>query len=527
MKRSLSKKEIKKTYEMILAYYDKYLKPHGVKMPRLNSTKGFTKDALILVYLAQGYPKTRKVSKGELTQFIHGFYPEVNDVQQARHLGAQKGWFIASGGRDNREVILGRGEYQLVSLEKCYPNFKGHRVKRGETRFPVRKPGKRREDNIYSRCSDKTKLSNGVKYRSSKHKSLMVREEGSSMDYKNRLYLSAIESAKYLNTSVKTIHNLAKGGLVKVETATSGQMRFDLRELKKYEHTLKIKPVKKEIDIKKINILDINGTTQKIFVKNSVKMDDLPDNSVHLMITSPPYFDTKMYSREPIENDLGNIHNVDEWFEKISEAWKEVYRVLQPGRKAFINIMNLPIRLENGRFRTLNLSGRTIDLCERIGFIFKRDIVWHKTNAVRAHFGTYPYPGGILINNMHEFILEFDKPEKKGFKKYGHLTKEQKEQSKIGKEFWLSIKKSDVWVMKPQGSGDRRNHVAPFPYELPFRLIKAFSYVGETVLDPFVGSGTTLNAAADLKRSGVGYEIVPEIACEMLKSLKNYQPKLF
>jgi DNA modification methylase len=346
-------------------------------------------------------------------------------------------------------------------------------------------------------------------------------------DYKNRTYLSAIETAKYLNISVEMLHALANRQVIKAQIAASGQMRFDLRELKKYEANLKSKPQKNEIDIDKVNILEVNGTTQKVFVKNSMRMDDLPNNSIHLMITSPPYFDTKMYSREPIEGNLGDIHDVEEWFEKISDVWREVYRVLQPGRKASINIMNLPIRLENGRFRTLNLVGRTIDVCEKIGFIFKRDIVWHKTNAVRAHFGTYPYPGGILINNMYEFILEFDKPEKRGFSKYGHLTKEQKEQSKLDKEFWLSIKKSDVWVMKPQGSGGRRNHVAPFPYELPFRLIKAFSYVGETILDPFVGSGTTLLAASDLKRNGIGYEIVPEIAYESIKGLKNYQTKLW
>jgi DNA modification methylase len=188
--------------------------------------------------------------------------------------------------------------------------------------------------------------------------------------------------------------------------------------------------------------------------------------------------------------------------------------------------MNLPIRLENGKFRTLNLTGRTIETCEKLGFIFKRDIVWHKTNAVRAHFGTYPYPGGILINNMHEFILEFDKPEKKGFSKYGHLTKEQKEQSKLDKQFWLSIKNSDVWTMKPQGSGDRRNHIAPFPYELPYRLIKAFSYVGELILDPFLGSGTTLTAAVDLKRNGVGYEINTEIASQAIAGLRNFPSRL-
>jgi DNA modification methylase len=127
---------------------------------------------------------------------------------------------------------------------------------------------------------------------------------------------------------------------------------------------------------------------------------------------------------------------------------------------------------------------------------------------------------------MHEFILEFGKPERKGISKYGHLTQEQKEQSKLDKEFWLSIKKSDVWLMKPQGSGDRRNHVAPFPYELPHRIIKAFSYIGETVLDPFAGSGTTLLAAADLKRNGIGYEINAEIAQDAIRTLDNSQLEL-
>jgi hypothetical protein len=180
-------------------------------------------------------------------------------------------------------------------------------------------------------------------------------------DYKNRTYLSAIETAKYLNISVEMLHALANRQVIKAQIAASGQMRFDLRELKKYEANLKSKPQKNEIDIDKVNILEVNGTTQKVFVKNSMRMDDLPNNSIHLMITSPPYFDTKMYSREPIEGNLGDIHDVEEWFEKISDVWREVYRVLQPGRKASINIMNLPIRLENGRFRTLNLVGRTID----------------------------------------------------------------------------------------------------------------------------------------------------------------------
>jgi DNA modification methylase len=235
-------------------------------------------------------------------------------------------------------------------------------------------------------------------------------------------------------------------------------------------------------------------------------MDKVPDRSVHLAVTSPPYFNAKMYSSGECPADLGNINDLETWLAEIGRVWAEVFRVLQPGRKFFLNIMNLPIR-EGSSFRSLNLTGKSIDLCESLGFIFKRDIVWHKTNGVRAHFGTYPYPGGILLNNMHESILEFQKPEDKKFNKYGHLTPEAKEASKLSKGFWLSLKNSDVWLMNPEKSGDGRKHIAPFPLELPVRLIRAYTFIGETVLDPFCGSGTTLAAAADLGRNGVGYEI--------------------
>jgi DNA modification methylase len=284
-------------------------------------------------------------------------------------------------------------------------------------------------------------------------------------------------------------------------------------------------PDGKQSDIPRKIIIKMNGTIQIVYIDNAQNMKDILNDSVHLMVTSPPYFDAKMYSNKPIKDDLGNIHDLEEWFEEISKVWAEVYRVLEPGRKAFINIMNLPVRRKGG-FRSLNLAGRTIDICESIGFTFKRDIVWHKTNAVKAHFGTYPYPGGILINNMHEFILEFEKPAKAGFKKYAHLTQEQREQSKLDKDFWLSIKKSDVWIMKPQGSGDNRKHVAPFPYQLPYRLIKAYSFVGEAVLDPFLGSGIALKAAIDLKRNGIGYEINPDIAQEAIAALRTWQGQM-
>ncbi|MCW1311782.1 MAG: site-specific DNA-methyltransferase [Candidatus Parvarchaeota archaeon] len=247
----------------------------------------------------------------------------------------------------------------------------------------------------------------------------------------------------------------------------------------------------------------------KIIIGDSRNMEYIKDGSVNLIVTSPPYFNAKTYSNDKTGKDLGNINDYDVWKQEIKKVWKECFRVLQPGRKMFINIMNLPLSNEknNGNgFRTLNIVGHTIDICEELGFIFKREIIWHKTNSVRAHFGTYPYPGGILINNMHEQILEFEKPAKKGYNKYGHISKEAKEASKLSKDFWLSLKNSSVWVMKPYKSGTRE-HLTPFPVELPEKLIKAYTYIGETVLDPFAGMGTTAKASLKNNRNVILYEI--------------------
>ncbi len=125
----LTKREIKKQYNLIKDYHKKYLNKYGVTLPKLyDAKKEFTKNALVLVYLSLGYPKTKIVSKTELTEFIRFFDSKVNDVQQARHLGAQDGWWIVAGGRDNIVVDIKRGSYQLYTLEQPYPSFKkGHR----------------------------------------------------------------------------------------------------------------------------------------------------------------------------------------------------------------------------------------------------------------------------------------------------------------------------------------------------------------------------------------------------------------
>ena len=122
----LSDFQIEQIYQQVVEHHSKYLEQHGVQLPSLKDSKGdYTRDALVLVYLAQNYPQTKSVSKRELTDFIRHFYPNTADVQQARHLGMQKGWYIVSGTRHNAD--LEPGKYQLLSLEKPYPAFRSQR----------------------------------------------------------------------------------------------------------------------------------------------------------------------------------------------------------------------------------------------------------------------------------------------------------------------------------------------------------------------------------------------------------------
>ncbi len=352
----------------------------------------------------------------------------------------------------------------------------------------------------------------------------MSTEAPLSEDYATRRYLAVGEAARVLGISVAELQALVREGKVPAYRAASGQHRFERAALQRLVREGRFPGAgQQQTDTPSAWSLNLHGTRQRLFVADARHMHHLADGSVHLMVTSPPYFDAKMYTPHPLATDLGNIHDLETWLAEIGRVWAEVYRVLQPGRKAFINIMNLPVR-QAGTFRSLNLVGKTIDLCEQLGFVFKREIIWHKTNSVRAHFGTYPYPGSILLNFAHEFVLEFEKPAPRGYRKYAHLTPEQREASRLDKAFWLQIKKTDVWTLKPEESGSRRGHVAPFPYELPARLIRAYSFVGETVLDPFAGSGTTLLAARDLGRDGVGYEVVPEIAAQAAARLQHTPP---
>lgn len=340
-------------------------------------------------------------------------------------------------------------------------------------------------------------------------------------DYRERQYLSVGEVASLTGLPVKEIHRRVKAGELAAFRSGSGQYRFSLGDVRRAGCALPRADAAAETGALE---LAVNGTSQRLVTADSRSMPLLADGSAHLAVTSPPYFNAKMYS-EARPGDLGNVHDLDEWLELIGQTWREVHRVLSPGRKFFLNIMNLPVRVDKS-FRALNLVGKSVDLCEAAGFVFKRDIVWHKTNGVRAHFGTFPNPGGILLNNMHESILEFEKPAPAGFRKYAHVSEAQREASKLDKDFWLSLKNTDVWLMKPEKSGGGREHAAPFPLELPARLIRAYSYAGETVLDPFLGSGTTLLAASLWGRNGIGYEVNPSFSQMAAARLRQEASKL-
>ena len=117
----MNKEAIKKQYELIKEYHNKYLTGYGIKLPELVSNGKYVKDALVLIKLSEGYPNTKILSKEELTKFMHEFYPDTRDVQQARHLSMQKGWYIASGTRGDAKIPS--GSYKLITLEKPYPAF--------------------------------------------------------------------------------------------------------------------------------------------------------------------------------------------------------------------------------------------------------------------------------------------------------------------------------------------------------------------------------------------------------------------
>lgn len=245
-------------------------------------------------------------------------------------------------------------------------------------------------------------------------------------------------------------------------------------------------------------------TVHTLINGDSRNMAMLQDQSVQLIITSPPYWQLKDYGSE---SQIGFHESYESYINQLNLVWKECFRVLQDGCRLCINIGDQFARsVYYGRYKVIPIRTEIIRFCEALGLDYMGAIIWQKQTSMNttgggAVMGSFPYPRNGILKIDYEFILIFKKQGKAPVP-----TKEQKELSVIDKEEWNRLFASH-WTF---GGARQDKHIAVFPEELPHRLIKMFSFVGETVLDPFMGSGTTALAASHLDRNSVGYEINPD-----------------
>jgi site-specific DNA-methyltransferase (adenine-specific) len=227
------------------------------------------------------------------------------------------------------------------------------------------------------------------------------------------------------------------------------------------------------------------GTLDTIFNLSSEKMAELPDHCVHLMVTSPPYNVGKDY-----DEDL----SLDEYLALLKRVWAETYRVLVPGGRACINVANL------GRKPYLPLHAFILRDMLELGFRMRGEIIWDKGASASAStaWGSWQSASNPTLRDVHEYILVFSKGNFRRAKPDGRLAT-------ITKEQFLEFTKS-VWAF-PAESARKIGHPAPFPVELPYRLMQLYTFSEEVVLDPFMGSGQTALAALKAGRHYVGYEI--------------------
>ncbi len=241
----------------------------------------------------------------------------------------------------------------------------------------------------------------------------------------------------------------------------------------------------------------------KLFHGDAREMAYIPDNSVHLVLTSPPYFNLKEYRRGA--NQLGIIEDYQEFVDELTKVWQECYRVLLPGGRLVCVVGDVCLsRKKYGRHAVMPLHSDIAVSCRKIGFDNLNPILWHKISNAAFEANTHssilgkPYEPNAIIKNDMEYILMERKPG--GYRK---PTPEQRQNSMIDKEDfhnWFS----QIWEMP--GASTKNGHPAPFPLELAARLVRMFSFTEDTVLDPFCGSGTTMLAAAKYGRNSISIE---------------------
>lgn len=235
-------------------------------------------------------------------------------------------------------------------------------------------------------------------------------------------------------------------------------------------------------------------------------MKDIPNNSLHLMITSPPYNVSKEY-----DNDL----SLNEYLDLLKNCFTETYRVLVNGGRACINIANV------GRKPYIPLSDYVSKIMIEIGFNMRGEIIWNKSAGagISTAWGSFQSASNPILRDVHEYILIFSKG---NYKRERDKNEKEFRHDNISKEEFIEWTKS-IWTMNPERA-KRIGHPAPFPEELPNRLIKLFSFTNDIVIDPFMGSGTTAIAAIKNSRNFVGYEINEEyinLANNRIENLKE------
>jgi len=262
-------------------------------------------------------------------------------------------------------------------------------------------------------------------------------------------------------------------------------------------------------------------THHKIIIGDSRWMKEIPDESVHLVITSPPYWQLKDYGNG---KQIGFNDTYEEYINNLNLVWNECHRVLHKGCRLCINIGDQFARsVYYGRYKVIPIRTEIIKFCESAGFDYMGAVIWQKvttchTTGGATVMGSFPFPRNGILKLDYEFILIL--------KKHGTSPKidlATKKQSKLTQEEWSQYF-TGHWNFPGEKQGQ---HLAMFPEELPRRLIKMFSFVSDNVLDPFLGSGTTSLAAKNLDRNSIGYELNADFLPVIREKLGLKQGSLF